>query len=82
MIQKGKLPTTKVKFNKNQFKHMISEEAAEKWRNTSSSRTQREDGRRKFIHYATENEAQELAKILKERKLGIIVKLANPPKSS
>ena len=82
MIQKGKIKTTKVKFNANQFKHIIAREEIEKWRATASTRARRADGRNKFTLYATPAERVILQNLLEEGKLELPVVRANPPKTS
>lgn len=74
MIQQGKLITTKVPVigMKNTFKHVVDEEELVRWR-SSSQHNKREDGRNRFILYATSEEKATLDELLKESELGVIV---------
>ena len=82
-VQKGALKTERVKFNENQFKHMISAKNWENWRNSRKSRSQRKDGRNKFLTYATPTELAELEALIAKSALKgrIQIVRANPPKA-
>lgn len=80
MIQKGKIKTTKVEMNKNQFKHLVSREEVERWRASITHRSTRDDGRNKFVLYATQDELAVIEQLLGENNIESIITRANKVK--
>ena len=74
-ISNGKLVTKKVKLNKNQFKHIISEESFTEFRKNVSHKSKREDGRNKYTSYLNTQEYESLVKLLKDNGLEEVSKL-------
>lgn len=82
-IKAGKLVTTQVSINdKGGYKHVITEEALNEWRNNVGAHSSREDGRNKYTLYATPDEFAKLEKLMKDAKLEAPVQRANPSKAS
>jgi hypothetical protein len=81
MIQKGVLKTTKVEIAKNTFKHLIAEADVDAWR-AASRNSKREDGRSKYVLYATEREIEELGLILETNNIQTPIARANKVKQS
>ena len=83
MIQHGKLQTEKVPMPnmKNTFQHMISEDELNRWRSASANH-RREDGRSRFILYATAEEKAELDQLIAENENGAIITRQNKVKQS
>lgn len=76
-IQKGKLATSKVTIANNTFKHFVSETELNRWRATSETRTQRNDGRNKYTLYGTPAEVAKLMKLIEANKLETPIKRSN-----
>jgi hypothetical protein len=74
-IRSGKLETTMVPVapDSKTMKHQITVKALEAWRASTSNRSRRDDGRGRFILYATEAELADLRKMLANAKLAVIV---------
>jgi excisionase family DNA binding protein len=83
MIQQGKIETTKVQVGDTEvWRHEISEEELTKWRKSASSRTSRNDGRSKFVLYATNDELAKIVKLLEANKINSIIERANKPEDT
>lgn len=80
MIQHGKIQTTKIEIGKNTFKHFVSESELNRWRSSTEARTTREDGRNKFVMYATPAEFEAIQKLLGEYDLQTPIRRANKVK--
>jgi hypothetical protein len=81
-ISKGSLKTTKVRIEGHEsgYKHLIDEDEVIRWR-SESGHNKRDDGRNRFLLYATPEEFGDLESLIKESGLGVIVFRQNPPKS-
>jgi len=77
-VRSGKLPTTKVATTADgkTWRHEITREALEAWRNTSVTRT-REDGRNKFVVYMSPEEVEKLLKVIGGEDYAATLKRAN-----
>lgn len=83
MIQHGKLATTKVQVGDTEvWRHEIAEAELNKWRKSSSTRTQREDGRNKFVMYATSDELAKIQKLLAANNVHAVIERANKPEET
>ena len=82
-IREGSLPTFQEKLNEKTFRHKISESAYKSWRAKTSARTQRTDGRNKFVFYATPAEYKKFVAKAKESLPAVAktIARANPPKA-
>lgn len=69
MILKGIIPTTKVEIRTNTFKHLISEDDLNIWRESVKGRSRREDGRSKFTLYASIEELAQIQALLEENSI-------------
>lgn len=79
-IQMKKLPTQKVQVGDTEvYKHMITKDDLEKWRNGSGTHSVRTDGRNKFVMYATPDELAKIQQFIAEQKIGAVVDKANKP---
>ena len=80
MIQQGKIQTTKVQVGDSEvWKHEISEATLTAWRNSAGTHTVRQDGRNKFVMYATPEELTALQALATEAKIGAVIEKANKP---
>jgi hypothetical protein len=80
MIQQGKIATTKEQVGDTEvWRHVIAAETLNEWRNGSSVHTTRNDGRSKFVCYATTTELEAISKFLVTSKNGAIIEKANKP---
>lgn len=84
-VNVGKIPTTKVQISENVWRHEISEKDLKAFKNRTSTRSSRDDGRNKFVVYLTHAEEARLRALMKSNALTDVDKLlarANPSKSS
>jgi hypothetical protein len=81
MIQKGVIKTNKVEIAKNTFKHEIEAEEIERWRNSIGNRSKREDGRLKFTLYASQDELQQIQKLLEDNTIEALIQRSNKVKA-
>ena len=65
---------------KNTEKIFVARAEVEAWRAKAGAHSPREDGRSKFVLYATSDELAEIEKLLEEANLEAIIKRANPAK--
>lgn len=82
-IHKGWLPfDKKVPINKNEdhFKYLFKESTIEAWREKVGSGARREDGRRKWNIYFTQEELERVTKLFKDNNIEVPMNLSNPPK--
>jgi hypothetical protein len=80
-INVGKLPTTKVQITENVWRHEISQADLDAFKNRTSNRSSRNDGRNKFVVYLSHTEEAQLRAQLKSIKMTDVEKLltrANP----
>jgi hypothetical protein len=82
MIQLGKLETTKVAISDNVWRHEISEEVLNVWRNKAVQRTQRKDGRNKFVIYANAAELAKLQSLLETNQMNLPLERSNKPEQT
>lgn len=80
MIQQGKIKTEKVEIGKNTFKHFINIEEIERWRASVSARSNREDGRSKFVLYASQEEMDKIQALLANEEIEAPIQRANKVK--
>lgn len=77
-ILKGDLPSTKVQVGDTVvMRHEINIEDFNAWREGTSSRSKRDDGRGKFTLYATESEYEQIVALLKENEIPTPIGKAN-----
>jgi hypothetical protein len=81
MVHQGKLPHKRVQVGDTKVSRIEIPVSALKAR-ASLSRSRREDGRNKFVLYATPAEYAQLQKLLSDADLATPIARANPPKSS
>jgi hypothetical protein len=82
-IKLGKIQTTKVAISDHVWRHEISSAELAAFKNRSSVRTSRDDGRNKFVVYMNATELAKVQQVLKEAKLDQVAALiarANPSK--
>ena len=80
MILQGKIPSKKVPVGDTEIlRHVIQKVDLEAWRQNSSVRTVRQDGRGKNLLYATAPELEAIQKFLVSSKNGAVIEKANKP---
>jgi excisionase family DNA binding protein len=80
MIQQGKIETQKQQVGDTEvWRHMITAETLNEWRSGSSVHTTRNDGRSKFVCYATASELAAIQDFLKDSGNKAIIEKANKP---
>ena len=77
MISSGKIQTSKVQISDHVWRHEISSAELESFKNRTSNRTSREDGRNKYVIYLNTTEFGKIQKMLKEGGMGEVAKLLN-----
>ena len=85
MIQRGEIKTELVPISEGSKteKHLIDREEIIRWRSTKGlNRTNREDGRMKFVLYADSNEIEQIQKLLESNQIESIITRANKVKET
>ncbi len=85
MIAQGKIQTVKVAISDHVWRHEITSQELAAFKNRTSQRSSREDGRNKFVVYMNAAEEAKVREVLKGAKLPQIeqlLKRANPGKDS
>ena len=80
MIMKGVLKSTKVLIGNNTYRHEISEEDFNSWRESTHTHSRREDGRNRYILYSNPDELEKLQELLKEHGIGVVIERNRSPK--
>jgi hypothetical protein len=82
-IREGSLNSTLENLNAKTQRHRISETDYKSWRAKTSARTQRADGRNKYVFYATPAEFKVFLANSKEKSPAVAktIARANPPKA-